>query len=378
MKEYLKLDQLTALRFFVALMVVLHHSNGLFGINIQHFSWQGVSFFFILSGFMLTCVYPSLDTFPKIKRFWRARIARLWPAYIASFVLGFYLLSYVWHTPIALANLLMVHAWIPMSAYYFSYNSVCWSVSAEISCYLMFPILIYKWNQYWKIKFLLSIAVLLILLYTIHYFQLPKYGDPSVRSEGLLVTQHGLLYISPLSRIFQFIFGMVVATLWLKKNWSIKSTLATHYEIAAIVLYVLSIYYCRTIAGWCGKSPLGDTAMYWLKNCGLFLPAGLLIFVIAQGQGRISKILSSPFLIFLGQLSFSIFLLHQILLNFYQKNLLLFSHIPNPIAFLIFFTILMLSSYLLWACVEIPGRRFILGGEKIQNKLNTEYAKPIH
>lgn len=77
-----KLDQLTSLRFFAALMIVIHHSTGLFGIkNISFHIGQGVSSFFVLSGFILSYVYPKLENWYEIKKFWKARIARLWPAH---------------------------------------------------------------------------------------------------------------------------------------------------------------------------------------------------------------------------------------------------------------------------------------------------------
>ncbi len=77
-----KLDQLTSLRFFAAMVIVFHHATNSFGIRpIGVNLGQGVSFFFVLSGFILYYVYPKLATWPNIRQFWRARIARLWPAY---------------------------------------------------------------------------------------------------------------------------------------------------------------------------------------------------------------------------------------------------------------------------------------------------------
>lgn len=210
-----KLDQLTSLRFFAAFLIVIHHSVDLFGIkNIGINFGQGVSFFFVLSGFILTYVYPKLETWLEIKRFWRARVARVWPAYLVSFCLGFWLLHYQWVNEIALANLLMVQAWLPLSSYYFSYNAVAWSVSTEFFFYLVFPILIYKWNKSWLLKLIFSGGILISLIVFSNLLKLPDYGSPLVGSNGLLVTSHGLLYINPLSRIFEFIFGMCVAHAW--------------------------------------------------------------------------------------------------------------------------------------------------------------------
>ena len=139
MKNSNKLDQLTALRFFAALMIVIHHSVGLFGVKDIGVNWgQGVSFFFVLSGFILTYVYPSLETWPQIRRFWKARVARIWPAYLVSFAIGYLLIPYVLVTKIALVKLLMLQSLVPLSTYYFSYNALSWSVSTEaffISCF---------------------------------------------------------------------------------------------------------------------------------------------------------------------------------------------------------------------------------------------------
>ena len=116
-----KLDQLTSLRFFAALMIVIHHSADLFGNSDIKFSLDhGVSFFFVLSGFILSYVYPKLDTWPEIKQFWRARVARIWPAHFITFLLALWLLpSAPWVTKTAIPNLLLVQGWVPKSAYYF-------------------------------------------------------------------------------------------------------------------------------------------------------------------------------------------------------------------------------------------------------------------
>ena len=68
-----KLDVFTSLRFFAAVMIVVYHSNGLFGFSkdrIPILEWcQGVSFFFVLSGFILAYVYPKLETWSVIRQF---------------------------------------------------------------------------------------------------------------------------------------------------------------------------------------------------------------------------------------------------------------------------------------------------------------------
>lgn len=357
-----KLDQLTSLRFFAAFMIVIHHSVGHFGIESVGVNWgQGVSFFFVLSGFILAYVYPRITGVTGAWRFWRARFARIWPAYIATLLIGFALVPYAWDTQTAFANILMVQGWIPLSTFYFSYNAVAWSVSTEVFFYLAFPFLLYQWDRYWKLIFLASTVFLLCFLFAIKLLQLPDYGSPSTGSDGFLVTQHGLVYISPVARIFEFIFGMVIAKLWRTIRWSPSMPTATVLEIGAVVLCALSMIYANHLVHFAQLSPLGAPAALWLIHSSSFLAFGLLIFIMAHGRGLVSMLLSRPSLVVLGEISFSLYLLHQILLILYAKNATLLSWVPDSMGFLIYLVVLILSSYLLWVWVEMPGRRILLG-----------------
>jgi hypothetical protein len=66
-------------------------------------------------------------------------------------------------------------------------------------------------------------------------------------------------------------------------------------------------------------------------------------------------------LVLLGEISFSVYLLHQILLFCYSTNITSFAHLPNILSLSIFWSILLLASYLMWALIEMPCRRLMLG-----------------
>ncbi len=360
-----KLDQLTSLRFFAAILIVIHHSADLFGFDKIKFNLdQGVSFFFVLSGFILSYVYPKLDTWPEIKKFWRARIARVWPAHFVTFLLALWLLPETpWITKTAIANLLLVQGWIPMSAYYFSYNGVSWSVSTEFFFYLAFPFIIYKWHIRWFIKLIFSGVIVIALMMVSNLLSLPAYGNPGDQT-GFLVTRNSLLYINPLTRIFEFIYGMCMALAWRKRpeiQWTFF--MATSYELGTIMLCAISMRYMTDIA-WSIMPSIGISTMEWLIHSGSVFVFGLLIYIMAQGRGMVSRILIHPILILLGEISFSSYLVHQVILTYYRLNiseLPLLSSLSKPLQFIIFFSILSLSSYLMWVFIEIPGRRLIVG-----------------
>ncbi|MBV9671441.1 MAG: acyltransferase, partial [Verrucomicrobia bacterium] len=126
-----QIKSLTSLRFFAAASIVVLHSvepfkfaktDDLFPLQ------QGVSFFFVLSGFILASIYPKL-TRSDLRAFYTARFARIWPAHVAVFLLMLAILprsfwNFDGHPTIsaAIANLCLVHGWIPARIYYFSYN----------------------------------------------------------------------------------------------------------------------------------------------------------------------------------------------------------------------------------------------------------------
>ena len=81
-----QLPALTSLRFFAAAMIVIHHTAFYFKIweplANEFILTQGVTFFFVLSGFILTYTHSKLSGTSESLKFIWARIARVWPAHI--------------------------------------------------------------------------------------------------------------------------------------------------------------------------------------------------------------------------------------------------------------------------------------------------------
>ncbi len=357
-----KLDQLTALRFFAALMIVVHHAESKMGVESIGVNWgQGVSFFFVLSGFILTYVYPRLDTLQATGRFLRARVARILPAHIASLLLFFALVPYTWDTATAVANALLVHAWIPVSNYYFSYNAVSWSVSTEAFFYLAFPLLIFRWSKTWVLKFAAACIALMAIFWIVDRLALPDYGSPP-GAEGDWITQHGLVYIHPVTRIFEFILGMVVATVWGKFRRPLAPLLATTLELAALALCAVTMAYGNGIA--LGAQALFDNSALtmWLIHSASLFSFALLILVMANGGGLLSRALCTPALVLAGEISFSMYLLHQMLLAVVSRNESYLTNFSDPVQLVAFFALLLSLSNLMWVWVEVPGRRLLLSG----------------
>ena len=139
------LKPLTSLRFVAAMMIVTLHSR-------LYFPWgkampaipaldHGVSFFFVLSGFILSHVYTS-----KQLGYWRfllARFARLWPVHVFALII---LVTFVRRDSITfegpgifcrpvtlISNLTLTQSLAPFVSFIFSWNSVSWSISTDSS-----------------------------------------------------------------------------------------------------------------------------------------------------------------------------------------------------------------------------------------------------
>jgi peptidoglycan/LPS O-acetylase OafA/YrhL len=358
-----KLDALTSLRFFAAMMIVFHHAENHLGFGPPPVNLgQGVSFFFVLSGFILAYVYPSLDTPGAVKKFWRARVARIWPAHLAALALALILFDFSAGSPlILLTNVLMLHAWVPMSAFYFNYNGPSWSISTELFFYLVFPWFIHDWSRTGKRKLALAFGLLLLLIVvTSLTLPPPSAADPPL---SMSPTQHSFIYISPLGRLFEFVCGIALAGLWRKHRDRALPGPATLWEIAAIAAIVVLLYLLKYQAY--RLTEYVGSGLQWLVHAGAMPGFAFLIYVVALGRGAISRALRHRALVLLGEISYSLYLLHQIVIVWLDSHLVQFAPVPFPFAFVLYVAIVLLLAYLVWRLVELPMRRLLMGQQVI-------------
>jgi peptidoglycan/LPS O-acetylase OafA/YrhL len=166
----------------------------------------GVSFFFVLSGFVLTWSARPNDT---ATGFWRRRIARIYPVHLATAAAAMFLGSTMLGQPPPTdpqlaANLLLIHSWRP--AWWQTLNPVSWSLACEAFFYATFPALA------WVLRRLghraltpvaaAAIATVLVLPWANTHYAL-----------GLE------LFSSPLARLPEFIIGAVLARLVQLGRW---------------------------------------------------------------------------------------------------------------------------------------------------------------
>ncbi|KAA9333183.1 acyltransferase [Hymenobacter busanensis] len=157
-----------------------------YGLSLLGHGAEGVNFFFVLSGFLITYLLLHEEhTTGRINTpaFYLRRVLRIWPLYFASVVFGFVIVPFWMHLAHApwhetadprlfvafLANLdLFRHHDLPPSAFNLA---VLWSVSVEEQFYLLWPLLLAGLFRWWRPgAFLLVIGFSLWFRYThVHY-----------------------------------------------------------------------------------------------------------------------------------------------------------------------------------------------------------------
>lgn len=134
----------TGWRYIFAVAIFMHHYQIDGKSVLQAGRAIGVTFFFILSGFLLAYGYKKRLMTREISTsdFYKARAVKLYPLHILCFAAVFLLGIRNFVTadlPKAVLNLFLLQSWVPSPDYYMSYNAVPWFLSDELFFYLMFP-----------------------------------------------------------------------------------------------------------------------------------------------------------------------------------------------------------------------------------------------
>jgi peptidoglycan/LPS O-acetylase OafA/YrhL len=353
-----QLHALTALRFPCAAMIVLVHANAYFDFVDFHARiqlTQGVSFFFVLSGFILAYHYDRPGRRPW-KSFYVARFARIFPAHLAALGLFFVLSDYplgqaegvVLRTATLGSNLLLVQSWIPLQPFFFGYNAVAWSLSTEVGFCLFFPLLLGRGSDSLPWRILFVTAAMAAAFVAIGWWaRLTLHGG--AWSPSLL----GLVLVNPLARMFEFALGIFFCAVY-RRGWHAGATWWAIAECGVIVFALGTMVLCAEPR----LAFLPPAIGFYLVWSGSALPFAFVVLVFAASDGPIARLLSTRLPVLLGQASFSLYLVHQPVLAFIASRHLL----PNDsvVALGLYFVASIAVALLLFACIETPVRRWIV------------------
>jgi peptidoglycan/LPS O-acetylase OafA/YrhL len=361
-----RLPNLTSLRFFAALYVFCFHLLALRIVtgpqlfrDFASIGYVGVSLFFVLSGFILVYTYEGRDV--KAGEFWRARFARIYPAYAFSLLVNLpWFLGAVYrahwqavpwpvaHFKIGMAlELLLLQGWVPPAAA--MWNAVAWSLSVEAFFYLLFPYFL-KWFARVSPARLMIMGLLCwlaTLAVTGSYAALNPDGFSHISSDSAGFWLN-VVKFNPLARLPEFLMGMVCGVYFLRRRTNPK--LAVPLIGAGIFALGLAICFSAYIP-------------FPMLHSGLLAPAFAAIIYGLALQPRFPAVLTTRPMVLLGEASYSFYLLHFFLILF--CFFFVRTGFPrNAGGVLLCLVVTCVLSILAYLFLEVPARRKLRGERK--------------
>jgi peptidoglycan/LPS O-acetylase OafA/YrhL len=348
------LKALTGLRCFAAVNIVFFHFS-----NPEWFGWlapvvnagyASVSYFILLSGFVLGYNYNArarAGEFDTI-RFYKARFTRLYPIYFLSLLLAWRIVPEEWGahthgmfwTGMVLTPLLL-QGWIPSIATFL--NTPAWTMSAESFYYLIFPWMA-RWKKptrlghhLWKLGGVWMLGLIPGTLYIV--LNPDGIAHPDRWSYGPWLQA---LKYTPLPHLASFVFGVLLSEL--------DETLPRSGRLRLILgIFGFSAAF--------GLLSLGGRVPYALLHDGLLMPLFGCIVLGLAGNNPLAYALGVRPLVFVGEASYCLYLLH-----FNMWNLLHDSHVLNYLGLNRFdpwisYVLLILMALLALHFIEKPAQR---------------------
>ncbi len=335
------IDTLTSLRLIFALMVYLSHlcmiDEEAFSTHIFKEGYVGVSFFFILSGFIIAYNYTDRltnETCSK-KEFWVARIARIYPLHLLTLVIALFTCgTFAATQPLSWAHLLtsatLTNAYIPRSDFFFALNSPAWSLCCEQLFYLLFPFALPLVKSPRKLVTALSAAILIVII------------GSNITPENYI---KGVWYTNPITRLPDFIVGILLWHAHNKiKEKNISCTVASVIECASILLFVI-FYSCAEEI----PKAYRYSFYYWL-------PITAIILSFSLQKGALSRVLKTKTLIIGGEISYGIYLTQLLVISAIGSHI---TELPPIAAATITLLTIIVISYLSYNYFEKPMNRFV-------------------
>ncbi len=364
------LPALTGVRTLLALNIVFFH----FTPPHMHYlypvidnGYVFVGFFFLLSGYILAYNYADRPQALVKRDFWLARFARLYPIYLLSLAFSFMMLLSEWHARShwefwsgAVLTPLLLQGWSPQLATF--WNTVGWTLSAELVLYAAFPWLVrLPWPKTpgRLIVLLLGIWALGLVPHTLYLALNPDHlpGPANRYSSGFWLRT---LKYTPLAYVCTFLAGMTLA----KIQASATLTPRQRTMIAAVSFVLIAAFFATLV----------HRAPYVLMHGGLLVPLFAALVIGLSGENAIAAVFSWRPLVVLGQTTFCLYLLH-----FNAMNLIRTYKLPERlhVASLdpwISYAAVLLLAYAAMHLVERPGREAILRSAKRASAVRQDAA----
>jgi peptidoglycan/LPS O-acetylase OafA/YrhL len=335
-----QLRSLTGLRWVAALLVFAYHVHVIeyfrTGRASKLIDWMfgagvtGVSFFFILSGFVLAW---SVRPGERPRAFWVRRIARIYPVHLVTAVVALLLLRVqspdLIPGPAAIvANIALVHAWFLDKRFNQSLDPVSWSLACEAFFYAVFPVVFAPLRRaghrlWWAVATVSLVAVLVVPFFV----------------------SRQTMHFVPIVRLPEFLLGVALACLVRAgrlRGPGFRPALAV------------------TVVGYAVASSISGGHRY--AACTVLGFAMLITAAATADLERTRCVLRHPIMVRLGELSFAFYMVHILVTRvaeFVLPHRPQLPPVPALGAAVAVFAASLAAAWMLYEWVERPGRDLI-------------------
>ncbi len=358
------LPALTGLRTLLAMVILMFHFTPAGLASARHpwltlyplidIGYVFVSFFFLISGFILSYNYAHRSGGVRIADFWMARLSRLYPVYLLTMLISLPMLLVEWqsrnHTDFwmgAVATPLLMQGFFPHLATF--WNVVSWTLSCEVVLYIAFPYLLkLRWpSRPWLLALMvLGFWVLGLAPHTLYWLTNPDHlPQPANRySDG---TWLNTLKYTPAAYLCTFLAGLTLGRL--HDALRLTPRARTVAGLGGFLLAWLAVY------------RVAPNVPYILVHGGLLTPVWAMVILGLAGTSPLAKVFSIRPLVAVGSSTYALYLLH-----FNIFTLLQWHHVAERLHVQAFdpwisyvFVILLAMAVRRW--VEHPFQRLIQG-----------------
>ncbi|AYF72567.1 acyltransferase [Nocardia yunnanensis] len=278
----------------------------------------GVTFFFVLSGFI---IYWSFKPGMTKRAFYRRRVLKIYPTHLLAAAAFIVVASVPLHRAVVwVPNLLLVHTWWPKWTTVGGLNVPSWSLAAEVLFYGSFPLLLPLVMRIPTRRLLLAMGLLMLFIVALHtsYFlwvdgpkgianafaprlvpgnTSPHYelhASPAwfVQPDIPVAKSYWLSYNFPLSRLPEFFLGVLAARMVIEGRW--RNTSLTWPLLTLVASYALT---------W--VVPVN----YKMSVLMLAPMTAVVATMAARDLAGVSGISAHPRVVWLGNVSFAFYLI---------------------------------------------------------------------
>lgn len=342
-------------RFLAACVVVFFH----FGQKVEFYSQvpaifkagpQMVTFFFVLSGFVLYLGYQQREL--NLRQYWSKRAIRILPLYLLALLMSAGLSALAGQLSLSefILNLLCLQSWFPHPL---SLNFAGWFVSVLMFFYCVFPPILSLLQKIRPDGRIMVAASLLLWLITqgilIRLLNSDFYG-------GYPSWSHDLIYFFPLSHFCSFFMGICGAYFLQTRdvragNGGVPSLVMTWAIFCAVAVLVQLQPQLRQLLGL--KIPFGAS---------FYAPVVLIVLLhLTSSRNALLESVSWSKFALLGEMSYALYIL-QAPMDALYKYLIPGHSLRGPeIHFMLFFIVLASTAFLLTVAEKAVVRRIRIG-----------------